>query len=246
MRTRLPSARTASLAVFQATAEAFGDTGHRQVLTHDPFQRPPQAPTREPCSWLGGLGGVLTPHVSAAGAPVTADRDQQRRETPAQQLVRQATRDGIARRSLTAAPAAPLIPLHDPAGQDRAVALETLPDNPKAKPIQPDECGQVRSNEGNVRHVEVFPIGSVRTPLIGRPRPLPSNRHAHPATPSIVKSRKASSAGRSPLASRFADSGRFRLTILVRCRLSVQRGATARSISSTVARGSSTSITSLW
>ncbi len=117
--------------------------------------------------------------MPAPGASVTADRDQQRRGTPAQRLVRQATRDGVARRSLAAAPAAPLIRLSDPAGQDRAVALEALPDNLKAKLIQPGECGQVRANEGNVRHVEVFPIGSVRTPIIGRPRPLPSDRHAH-------------------------------------------------------------------
>jgi len=159
--------------------QALGDAGDAQVLTHDPFQRPAQAPTRELRPRRRGLAGVLALHVPAPGAPVTADRDQQRRETPAQRLVRQATRDGVARRSLPAAPAAPLIRLSDPAGQDRAVALEALPDNLKAKPIQPGECGQVRANEGNVRHVEVFPIGSVRTPLIGRPRPLPSNRHAH-------------------------------------------------------------------
>ena len=84
-----------------------------------------------------------------------------------------------AARSLAAAPAAPLTRLSDPAGQDRAVALEALPDNLEAKLIQPGECGQVRANEGNVRHVEVFPMGSVRTPIIGRPRPLPSDRHAH-------------------------------------------------------------------
>jgi len=42
-------------------------------------------------------------------------------------------------RSLAAAPAAPLIRLSDPAGQDRAVALEALPDNLTAKPIQPGQ-----------------------------------------------------------------------------------------------------------
>jgi len=31
-------------------------------------------------------------------------------------------------------------------------------------------------------------MGGVRTSIIGRPRPLPHQRHTHPATPSIVKS----------------------------------------------------------
>jgi len=42
-----------------------------------------------------------------------------------------------------------------------------------------NERGQVRASEG-IKHVEVFPIGSVRTPIIGRPRPLPHDRHATP------------------------------------------------------------------
>jgi hypothetical protein len=31
-------------------------------------------------------------------------------------------------------------------------------------------------------------MGSVRTPIIGRPRPLPSHRHARLTTPSFVMS----------------------------------------------------------
>ena len=34
--------------------------------------------------------------------------------------------------------------------------------------VEAGERGQVRASEGSVRHVEVFPVGSVRTPIIGR------------------------------------------------------------------------------
>jgi hypothetical protein len=55
--------------------------------------------------------------------------------------------------------------------------------------LQPAESGQVRAAKGSVRHVEVFPVGSVRTSIIGRPRPLSSDRHAGPDyTPSSVMS----------------------------------------------------------
>jgi len=50
---------------------------------------------------------------------------------------------------------APLIRLHDPAGQDRTIRLEPLPDSMKAELVQVGECGQVRAGEGSVRHVEV-------------------------------------------------------------------------------------------
>jgi len=52
--------------------ETFGDASDSQVLTHDPFQRPPQAPPGQLRPWFGGLAGVLTPHVPTPGAPVTA------------------------------------------------------------------------------------------------------------------------------------------------------------------------------
>ena len=69
--------------------EAFGDPGDGQVLDHERLQRPPQPTARQLRPRLGRAAGVLAPHVPAAGAPVAADRDQQRRRTPAQRLVRQ-------------------------------------------------------------------------------------------------------------------------------------------------------------
>ena len=158
--------------------ETFSDAGHAQVLAHDPFQRPPQSAARELRPRLGRLRGALAPHVPAPGAPVAADRDQQCRRSPAQRLVRQPPHHGVSRRSLAAAALAPLVRLNDPARQDRSVRLEALPDGLEAELVQAGERGQVRAGEGSVRHVEVFRMGSVRTPIIGRPRPLPGQRRA--------------------------------------------------------------------
>jgi hypothetical protein len=56
--------------------------------------------------------------------------------------------------------------------------LEALTDDLQAEVVNPAERGQVRASEGSVRHVEVFRMGSVRTPILGRPRPLSGDRRA--------------------------------------------------------------------
>lgn len=49
--------------------------------------------------------------------------------------------------------------------------------------IKAAERGQIRTNEDSVRHVEVFQMRRVGTFILGRPRPLPRQRHAnHPYT----------------------------------------------------------------
>ena len=53
-----------------------------------------------------------------------------------------------------------------------------LPGHLQPELIEAAERGQIRASEGSVRHVEVFQLGSVRTPIIGRPRPLPRQRRA--------------------------------------------------------------------
>jgi len=53
---------------------------------------------------------------------------------------------------------------------------KSLPDSLQPELAQPGECGQVRAIEGSVGHVEVFRIDGARTPIIGRPRPLSSDR----------------------------------------------------------------------
>ena len=75
----------------------------------------------------------------------------------------------------------------------RYVGYLTLPRDLEAKLVEPAEGRQVRTGEagssGNIGHVEVFRMASVRTPIIGRPRPLSGQRRAGPTTPCFVMSR---------------------------------------------------------
>jgi hypothetical protein len=50
-----------------------------------------------------------------------------------------------------------------------------LADDFEAELVKAAERGQVRAGEGSVKHVEVFRMGGVGTPIIGRPRPLPGH-----------------------------------------------------------------------
>lgn len=97
---RLPSARTASFAVFHATPR-LADPRYRQVLAHDPLKGPPQPEARQSRPRFGRLAGVLTPHVSTPCAPVPADCHLQHRRPPAHRLVCQSPHHGVARLALT-------------------------------------------------------------------------------------------------------------------------------------------------
>jgi hypothetical protein len=156
--------------------QGFGDPGDTEVLAHDGLQRPPQRAARQLRPRLGGLAGVLAPHMPAAGAPVAADRHQQRRGSPPERLVRQPPGHAVARRSLRSTAATPPVELTgvDPAGQHRPIRLEPLTHDLQAEFVEAAEHAQVRAREGSVRHVEVFRLGGVRTPIIGRPRPSPA------------------------------------------------------------------------
>lgn len=79
----------------------------------------------------------------------------------------QLARDRVPHGALAAATLAPAIRLDDPAGQHRTVRLKPSPVNFQAELIQPGERGQARAREGRVRHVEVFQMGCVRTPILG-------------------------------------------------------------------------------
>lgn len=160
--------------------EALGDTGDGQVLNDDPFQRSPQPTPGQLRPRLGRRAGVLAPHVTTPRAPVTAHGHLQSRRTPAQWLMRQPPDHRVARHAFTATTPAPAVRLDNPARQHRTSGLEPLSHDFEAELVHASECGQVRASEGNVRHVEVFPMGSMRTPIIGRPRPLPGHRRAHP------------------------------------------------------------------
>ena len=173
--------------------QTFGDPGHGEVLDHDPFQRPPQPSPRQLRPGFGRRGGVLTPHMPAPRAPVAADRDMKDGGSPSQREVRQPADHRAHRDTWAAAPPTPVIGLDNPARQDRTLRLHELAGDFQTEAVHTAEGSEIRHGEGSVRHVEVFQTGCVGTPIIGRPRRLPRDRHAdnpHPTpTPSIVKSR---------------------------------------------------------
>jgi len=165
-------------------AETLSDPGDREVLDHDRLQSPPQPAARELRARLGSTAGVLAPHVSTTGAPVAANREEQCRGSPPERLVGQSRSDCVARGSLAAAPSAPPLigvrGFHDATRQHRPARLESLAGHEQTELVETTEGGQVSSvepsirarAEGNVRHVEVFQMDSVRTSILGRPRPL--------------------------------------------------------------------------
>ena len=70
---------------------------------------------------------------------------------------------------------------HYLAGQDGPIASYTLARHFQAQVIQACEGAQVRAIKGSIRHVEVFRMDGVGTPIIGRPRPLPGHDTPNPA-----------------------------------------------------------------
>ena len=123
--------------------------------------------------------------MPTAAAAVAADPDLQDRRAPPQRHVRELPHDGVAGNAFSTAAVTPAITLehvaglHDSARQHRVVIADLLPDHRQTEPIQQAERVEIRTAERRLRHVEVFRMGSVRTPIIGRPRPLPSDRRAH-------------------------------------------------------------------
>jgi hypothetical protein len=161
-------------------SETFSDTSDGEVLTYEPFQSPPQAAARQLRPRLGGLADVLAPHMPAFGAPVAANRNQQRRRAPPQRFMGQPPNYRVPRRALASTATAPPVRLHNPARQHSTIRLEPLPDDLQTKLIESGKRSQIRRGEGSVGHVEVFQMGGIGTSIIGRPRPLTHHRRANP------------------------------------------------------------------
>jgi len=82
----------------------------------------------------------------------------------------------------------PVVDLNDPALDHRPIRAEPLHHRDETEPVEATERREVGVAEGSVAHVEDLRLGDLGTPTIGRPRPLPSDRHAQTATPSTAKS----------------------------------------------------------
>lgn len=143
IKTRRPSARTASLAVFHDTARASATRATVRCCTTIPSSahRSPRRDSFRP--GLGGLGGVLAPHVTTAGALVPPNRDQQRGRPPPERLVRELPGHDVARRALATAATTPLIRCDDPARQDSPIRFEPLPGDNEAEFVEPSKRGQI-------------------------------------------------------------------------------------------------------
>lgn len=127
--------------------ESLGYSGDGQVLHHDAFQRPAQATSRELGPWFGRAAGVLSPHVTAAVAPVSADRNVQRGGPPPEWFVRQPAHDGVARRALAAAASTSLVRFDDTACEDRAVGIEPLAGDFEPELVESTKSGQVNAGD---------------------------------------------------------------------------------------------------
>jgi hypothetical protein len=118
-----------------------GDPGHAQVPDYDRLQRPAQRAAGQLRAWMRGLGGVLAPHVPAAGTPVAAHDHLQDGGSPTHRLVREATHHAVTGGAFAAAASTPTVRLHDPAGQYRPVRLQVLPNDLQAELVQAREGG---------------------------------------------------------------------------------------------------------
>ncbi len=175
-------------------AERVGDPGDGEMADHERFEGPRQRPFRQRRSRVGRPAGVLTPRRAAVLARVAADRDHQRRGPPAQRHVRQTAGNAVTHDRPAAAPPAPAVigGGRDPARQQRLVRGDPLAGDHQPQGFQAAKGGQIGWDEAvsgsNVEHVEVFLVGCVRTPIIGRPRPRRADPRPAQPTLSSVKS----------------------------------------------------------
>ena len=151
IRARLPSARTASLAVFGATLRPSAIRATVQVPGHDRLQRPPEPATRQLRSRPGREGGVLAPHARTPGTPVTTDRDRQRGGAPAERFVGELPDHGVAHEALAAAAATPLAGFEDPAREHGTAGSEALAGHLKSELAGTAERGQIGAREPRQR-----------------------------------------------------------------------------------------------
>ena len=119
--------------------------------------------------------------MSALGAAVAAHAHVQDRGVPPVGYVSQAPDHRVAYDAFAPTLSAPPVLTHYLAGQDGPIASYTLARHFQAQAIKARERGQVRAIKGSIGHVEVFQMDGVGTPIIGRPRPLPSHDTPNPA-----------------------------------------------------------------
>ena len=175
------------MAVSHATPRASASRD-RQMLDHQPVQRPGHLAPGQPRPRVRGPARVLAPHTPTGRAPVAAHPDQQRRGPPPERRVRRPTRDAVTHHPLGAAPPAEhgrprraRRPHQTRHGTPATPSGSSHPGPRPPTPARPDrERRHVRRAEGSVVHVEVFRDERVGAFILGRPRRLSRGRRAHP------------------------------------------------------------------
>ena len=178
---RAPSLRTAVLATLPGHAQSLGDARHRHMMNDQPSERPAHRRTRELGARIGRLTHVLTPHVSTRLAAVAAHAHMHNRGTPPAGLVRQAPDHRVTSHALASAASTPPILTSNTARQHSTVFLNALTRHLQPQAIQAREHAQIRAIKDSMRHVEIFQMDGVATPIIERPRPLPQHDTPNPA-----------------------------------------------------------------
>ena len=119
--------------------------------------------------------------MSTLLAPVAAHAHVQDRGAPPAGDVRQAPDHRVTRNALASAASTTPVLTSNTARQYCMVGLNALARHLQPQAIKARERGQVRAIKGSIGHVEVFQMDGVGTPIIGRPRPLPSHDTPNPA-----------------------------------------------------------------
>ena len=168
------------LAVFQDTPKAWATRATVKWWTTSPVSAQRTA-ARESFARIGRLTHVLAPHVSTRLAPVAAHAHMQNRGTPPAGLMRQAPDHRVTRNALAPATSTPPVLTSNTARQHCMVCLNALTRHLQPQAIQARERAQIRAIKDSIGHVEVFQMDGVRTPIIGRPRPIPGHDTPNPA-----------------------------------------------------------------
>ena len=92
-------------------------------------------------------------------------------------LMREPASDRVSGDALGPATPAPRVGLAHSALDDRLVGVEVLPGRGESELVETAEGREISGLEGSVEHVEVFRMGSVRTSIIERPRPISTAPH---------------------------------------------------------------------
>ena len=163
------------LAALPGHAQGLGDARHCHMMNNHARQRPAHRHVRELGARIGRLAHVLAPHMSALWAAVAAHAHVQDRGAPPVRLVRGAPDHRVTRNALASAASTPPVLTSNTARQYCMVWPNALARHLQAQVIQASERAQVGAIKGSIGHVEVFQMDGVGTPIIGRPRPLPSH-----------------------------------------------------------------------